>query len=196
MITATSTSLLLGLQDPKNDSVWTEFYSRYHPLLVSFGRRLGLSEDESQETAQEILLKFAEAYRNGHYDKAKGRLRTWLSEIARNKIIDWKRRRARRPPPVQLGDAADQLVEEPDKDRIDRIMQEEWHRALVSKAMELIQQEVEPKTLRAFELFVLQDQPAEQVAAELGMTANAVFKAKRRVLSRLREIYAQLNEDY
>ena len=54
--------------------------------------------------------------------------------------------------------------------------------------------EVEPKTFRAFELFARQGKPARDVANELGISENAVFGAKRRVLRRVRELLPKIEE--
>ena len=50
--------------------------------------------------------------------------------------------------------------------------------------------------MQAFELLVLSERPAEEVAAQLGMSVNAALKAKRRVLARMREIYRALEADW
>ena len=59
MTTITSTTLLDGLRDPRNRSVWDQFVSRYRPTIVRFGCRLGLREDEGENAAQEALKAFA-----------------------------------------------------------------------------------------------------------------------------------------
>lgn len=196
MITATSTSLLNGLRDPNNDRVWSEFNSRYQPLLLSFCRRLGLSETDAQDASQEALLAFSEAYRKGMYDAEKGRLRTWLSRIARNKVIDMQRQKARSMDQADPEQKTHVLNALPDEDTMEKVWEAEWHRALVSRSIEAVQLLFEPVTLRAFEMYVLEDRPAEEVAAHLGISANAVFKAKRRVVSRMRELYRHLNADW
>ena len=67
----------------------------------------------------------------------------------------------------------------------------EWNRDhdshVVAKLLALVQADFTSKTWQAFQRFALDGVPAEQVAAELGLSANAVFIAKSRVLSRLRE---------
>ena len=78
MLSTTNTSLLAGLRDRSNDACWSEFFGRYQPLLVGFGHKLGLSETDAQDAAQETLMAFVSTYREGGYDRQKGRLRTWL----------------------------------------------------------------------------------------------------------------------
>jgi RNA polymerase sigma-70 factor (ECF subfamily) len=53
--------------------------------------------------------------------------------------------------------------------------------------MELIEPEFKPATWQAFSRLALDEAEPEKVAAELGLTVNAVFIAKSRVMRRLRE---------
>jgi RNA polymerase sigma-70 factor (ECF subfamily) len=67
------------------------------------------------------------------------------------------------------------------------IDEEEYRARVVARALELMRAEFEPATWRACWEFVVNDRPAADVAAELGVTVNAVYLAKGRVLRRLRE---------
>ena len=62
----------------------------------------------------------------------------------------------------------------------------EYRQRLARRAMELMQAEFEVNTWRACWESVVSDRPAAEIAAELGMTVNAVYLAKSRVLRRLR----------
>lgn len=196
MTTATSTSLLLALKDRENDDVWTAFCGRYQPLVLSFARKLGLTEHEAEDAAQETLMAFARAYERGAYDRDKGRLRQWLLGIAANKIRDVQRRRGREYVPDGITDKTGLLDGLPDDRTLSELWEAEWERSVLAACMEEVRRQVEPGTMRAFELFTLQEKPAEEVARQLGMTANAVFKAKRRVLSRMREVYQYLQQNW
>jgi RNA polymerase sigma-70 factor (ECF subfamily) len=196
LITVTSTALLLGLRDPKNDQIWSEFYARYQPLLLIFCRRLGLSEQDAQDATQEALLAFAEAYRKGQYDPGKGRLRTWLSEITRNKVTDMYRRRGREVALAEPDSKTAILQNCPDDSNMQQIWDAEWHRHLVAMSIDAVRGEFEPSTMRAFELMVLEEWPVDRVAADLGLSPNAVYKAKRKVLSQMRSICAQMEAEF
>lgn len=188
MIADTNTYLLMGLKDQGNDRVWAEFCARYRPVIVAFARHLGLSDDEAQDAAQDTLIAFADAYRRGQYDREKGRLRTWLHAIARNQI-HYRQRRAGRHRSIQSEDKTQLLEAIPDTEDFTSIWEGEWQKALVTACLKHVSRYLEQTTMQAFDLFVLQELPADQVAARLGITRNAVFKAKRRVLSHLREAY-------
>lgn len=193
-ITTTNTYLLDGLQR-QDERVWREFYERYNPLLMSFGRRFGLSEQDAQDVSQEILIKFSRAYQLGKYDRSKGRLRTWLSVIAKNLIRDFHRRRKN----IVVADDGEQtafLNTIPDEHDMDTVWETEWQQAILNQCMEEVRARVEPRTMEAFELFALKEWPAKKVAEHLDISENAVFVAKSRVLSHMRKVQAHFEENW
>ena len=194
MSTLTRTSLLAGLQTSPNDPAWSDLYTRYQPMIIAVGRRLGLREDDAADAAQEALLAFAQGYREGKYDRTRGRLRTWLFSIAIRKIRDVQRRSGRSGQ-VEPSDKSSVLSGLADDHSLSEVWQSEWEKRTLELCMENICRHMEITTVQAFELFVLKEWPAEQVASHLGISRNAVFKAKRRVLSRMRETYKFLYAD-
>ena len=77
-----------------------------------------------------------------------------------------------------------------------QIWEAEWARSVLNQAMEEVRQQVKPQTMQAFELFAVQGWPAEKVAKQLGITENAVWIAKNRVLTRLRKAQEFLEENW
>jgi RNA polymerase sigma factor (sigma-70 family) len=192
---STSTALLDGLRDPANHALWNEFCGRYRPTLISFGHKLGLNTDDAQDAAQETLCAFVSAYRGKEYDREKGGLRTWLFRIAAHKIRDIQRRRCKEHAFGKESTTA--LFEKiPDDHTWSSIWDAEWKQAVLKAALEQVRQEVEPATMRAFELVTLKDWPEERAAAHLQMTVNAVSKAKRRVLSKMRQVRSWMERDW
>lgn len=192
LTTATSTYLLDGLKSPDNHTIWRQYVDRYRPILVGYARRLGLGDD-AEDVAQQVLASFSTAYRRGKYDRDKGRLRDWLFGIARNELRNWRRRHSRRE--VQVGGDADQtdfFAQLRDEDYLEKTWELEWRQAVVRQCLEEVRLEVDAKTLEAFELFASQGLPARSVAERLGITSNAVFIAKHRVLKRIRELLPEM----
>jgi len=190
LTTATSTELLAGLRHDANRTVWEQFVGRYRPQIVAVGRRLGLAAEDAEDVAQEVLVEFVRAYRDGKYERDKGRLRHWLLGIARHCLANWCGQQARRARPA----ATEELEALVAGDQFTAAWEAEWRDAVLAECMALVRAEVQPATWRAFELFACQDWPARKVAAELGISENAVFGAKRRVLERIRELRPQLEE--
>ncbi|MGB3968949.1 MAG: sigma-70 family RNA polymerase sigma factor [Planctomycetota bacterium] len=189
LTTATSDALLAGLLRPTDDAAWSDYVARYRPLLVRYARQLGMPAADAEDVAQDTLLAFATAYREGRYERERGRLRAWLFGIARNTVLAARRRRAAAE--VQIADSGagtgffgrlasdDELAAEWDR---------QWQQAVLRQCLLEVQRESEPSTFAAFDLFVQQELPAREVASRTGLSENAVYLAKRRVLQRVREL--------
>ncbi len=197
LTTLTSTTLLEGLKAPDNQTVWRQYTERYQPMLVRFGRRMGLATQDAEDVAQQTLLAFCESYRLGKYDRQKGRLRDWLFGIARNQLRAWRRKQPVHE--VRIADAGsgtDFLQRIDDDNQLDALWEQEWRDAVLRRCLEIVRGEVDAKSFDAFQLFASQGLPAAEVAERLGMTANAVFIAKHRILKRIRELLPLLEETW
>lgn len=177
----TPVSLLERLRLPGEAAAWDRFVSLYTPLLFHWARRFGLNEPDAADFVQDLFTILVREMPRFHYDPAR-RFRGWLWTVAVNK---W-RERQRRPAAVLAVDAATLNVASPE-DAVGDFDESEYRRYLVDRALQLMQAEFQPATWKACWEYVVGGRPAAEVAAELGMTVNAVHLAKSRVVRRLRE---------
>lgn len=194
MLAKTNSVLLAGLADPANHAIWSEFDARYRPVIVAFGARLGLAPADADELGQAALVRFVEQYRAGRYDRERGRLRSWIFGIAQRCADEMRRERGRLL--AQRGESAfDEIAGDAE---IERRFDEEWHRALLLHAFAELRAttKTDESTIRVLELLALEQQPVAEVARRLGMTSGAVYTAKHRALSSLREIVARLETEW
>ena len=192
--TTTTTLLLDSLHDPANEPIWREFDARYRSVLTGFAQRLGLQPDDAADVAQETLTQFVRDYRAGRYNRDQGRLRSWIIRICQNRAIDLQRARARRR--EYRGESA--ILDHHDPAEFMHAWEEEERRAIFARAMETLRDETKTseRTIRAFELIAIEQQPAERVAESLGITTAEVYRIKNRVTTRLRQIVEQLTAAY
>lgn len=193
--TVTSTSLLEGLREPGNATIWERFVERYRPMIVRYAQRLGLNESDAQDAAQQALIAFCTSYQKGGYQREQGRLREWLFGIARNQILNLRRKGYRRE--VQIADAPSQtdfFAQQSDGNQLESIWEEEWRQAVLRQCLEEIRRDFDARSLEAFELFAWKGWPAQKVAEHLGITPNAVFIAKHRIMKRIRELLPRMEE--
>lgn len=187
MIT-TSMDLLDGLREPDNSRVWSQFCDRYRPVIVSFAKRLGLEETDREDAAQETLMAFVSEYQKGRYECRKGRLRSWLFGIAQHKVADIQRRKGREFVIIDDGKTTGFMNKVPDQHSMSELWEAEWRHAIAKICLDEVRKHVSRRTMQAFELITLKEMPTEKAAAELNMAPNALLKANRRVLSRMREL--------
>jgi RNA polymerase sigma-70 factor (ECF subfamily) len=181
----TSTSLLERLRGPAEQGAWARFVDLYTPLLFYWARRLGCQEDDAADLVQDVLTRLVLKLPEFRYDRNKS-FRGWLRTVTRNV---WRNRRRAGPPRQAAPTALDDLA---GPDPADEIRDAEYGQWLVGRALELMQREFQPTTWKACWEYVVAGRPAAEVAAELGLSVGAVYMAKSRVLSRLRQELAGL----
>jgi RNA polymerase sigma factor (sigma-70 family) len=191
VLTRTSTILLEGLKDLSNAAAWHEFDVRYRPLLMAVGRRLGLKDADAEDAAQETVAAFLRNYREGSYSRDRGRLRDWLAGIMSHKVRDLQRHQVREDKLLHETPPAAEGVED---DRVKAAMDEEWAKATLRQCFEEVRKEVSPQMFESFELSALELWPAGQVAQRLGISVDAVYQNKCRVLQAVRELLPQMEE--
>jgi len=193
MLTRTTTAMLEALLDPADDEVWRDFDHRYRPILVAFARRLGLPAEDAADAAQETLARFVRSYRDGKYDRQRGRLRSWIIGIARHCVYDIHQRRATDP---KRGMSA--ISELPDESTINAMWDEECEHEILRQGISELRQQTrtEEGTIRAFEMLAFDDRTPAEVAEELSISVNDVYLAKHRCLKRLLEILSHLKHLY
>lgn len=188
----TTSALLEGLFDLQNQAAWRMLDERFRPVLIACACKLGLEPVDAADVAQETLIQFARDYREGKYDRTRGRLRSWILGIARHRIAELQRGNARRR--VQRGQSA--MSSLPDVGDLERLWDEECRQAALCSALRDLGStgKVSPRTLAAFRMHVIDGQTPEQVAKSLGTTVRAIYLAKHRCLARLRELMDGMRE--
>jgi RNA polymerase sigma-70 factor, ECF subfamily len=184
-----STSLsLLERARAKEAEAWERLMSLYAPLVDHWARMAGLQDADVADVRQEVFLAVARKLSEFHHDHPGDTFRGWLRRITQSKLSDYWRKVRGGPP---AGNAAEQLVQlaAPAADSSEAEVAQEIQ-ILYRRALELLQREFEARTWQAFWRVVIDGQPPGDVAEELGITANAVYLAKGRVLARLREEFA------
>ena len=181
---STPASLIQRLQLPGNaenkQEAWSRFVRLYTPLLYSWARRLNVPRQETLDLIQEVLAILVRKLPEFDYDPTQS-FRAWLRTVTINKYREIRRRRC---PPVTADDA---ILNDLCGTTGDAFEEEEYRRHLVTCALRLMQAEFPLTTWRACWEHVVSDRSAADIAAELGITENAVYVAKHRVLRRLRQ---------
>jgi RNA polymerase sigma-70 factor, ECF subfamily len=193
----TTTLILEGLADSQNNQAWTGFVGYFKPILVGFARKSGLNQQAAEDFTQQALLEFFKSYRTGNYDRAKGRLSHWLFGIAR-KVLSQTFRRAK-PEKVatdlQRSTSDSQPLENfADPAAAEDLWQQQWEKMVMQICMDRARKEFDEKTFAAFEMYALQDVDPTEAAKRLGLSRNAVYIAKSRILSRLRELIEEFDK--
>src|SRR5919107_6129080 len=91
-----SAAMLKTLQTAQSEESMRALYRTYGPELYGFAVSALGDRGQAEELVQEV---FTRVWRKADsYDETRASFRTWLYGIARNAIIDQKRRASVRPP--------------------------------------------------------------------------------------------------
>lgn len=170
----------------REPEAWQRFASLYGPVVFRWSMGAGLQPHDAADVMQDVFQAVTQNIDRFERRSADDSLRGWLWTLTRNKIRDHFRRSQAEPPALGGTSAHQQLQQSPDMAEGDAGPLEATTAELSHRALTLIQNEFETSTWQAFLATAVEDRPAADVAMDLGLSVAAVYKAKSRVLLRLR----------
>jgi RNA polymerase sigma-70 factor, ECF subfamily len=187
----TTASSLLRHAVAREPAAWQRLVSLYSPLVHHWCRQARLPEHEIADVSQEVFAVVATSLAKFKFDRAGTTFRAWMRGIARHKLQHHARRR--RELAIGGTDAQKRLQQMPaPADGIELSESPSDVTELYQRALKQVQHQIEARTWTAFWRVTVQNHSPAEVAAELGITANAVRQAKSRVLRRLKEEMGEL----
>ncbi len=197
----TRPSLLRRVRDSSDAPAWQEFNDFYGPLIFRFAIRAGLTETEAQEVVQETLIAASRNLPEFRYDPKACSFKTWLLNLSRWRVIDQLRKRM----PTGGGPRANreatartdtlERVADPAGDDLERHWEEEWKATLLERALQRVKKQVEARQWQIYDLYVLKQWSAMEVARNLQINVARVYLAKHRVGALLKTELQRLRKE-
>src|SRR5262252_3966198 len=180
-------SLLLRAQTGE-ETAWKDLTDLYRPLIIGWLNRRGVPAIDLEDLSQDVLLSVVRHLPAFQHSGHRGAFRSWLRTIVCSRTVDyWRGIDAGAQAQGGSGAAAAlQQIADPGSD-LNRQWDEEHDRYVLNCLLDLVEEEFEPTTLRAFRRLALDGASGAEVAQELGLSVAAVYVAKSRVLQRIRQ---------
>ena len=185
---STSISLLNRLQQTGDSMSWNRLVELYAPLLRLWLRKYDVQASDVDDLVQEVLMAVSKDLESFDNNGRPGAFRSWLRTILVFRLRNFWRKRGRRPQARGGSDVdlrLDQL-EDPTSE-MSAIWNRQHDRHVTRRLLAMSEASFAPNTWAAFCRVALDGAKPDNVADELGISVNAVFIAKSRVLSRLRQ---------
>jgi RNA polymerase sigma factor (sigma-70 family) len=179
---STRVSLLIRIRDPGDKEAWSQFHDLYAPLLYRYARSRGLTRDDADDIRSSCYMTVVEKIGEFQYEKQRGGFKAWLRTLAHRRIVDMLRKRRRK----DQGDAALETAASTEPSP-DEAWETQWKNQHLKYCIERVRGKVTMQVFEAFSMLVLETKPVEEVCEHLGMNSNQVYKAKSRVIARVRE---------
>jgi len=165
-----------------NQDAWNQFVKLYTPLLFFWAKKSERSELDAADLVQEVFCVLVVKLPEFEYQPSKS-FRAWLRTVMLNIRRNQHRRRTL-PTANRDKESPDDLAGP--NDLLD-LEEAEYRQHLVARAAELMRSQFELLTWQACWKVTVEGRSAAEVAAELGLSVNAVYLAKSRVVARLRQ---------
>ncbi len=178
----TSPTLIVSVRDG-DDAAWRRLVKIYGPLVFRWCQRCGLQESDAFDASQEVLMGVNRSLEKFEHQACGGSFRAWLWTITRNKVANF-RDQSSNEPKAGGGTQALQAIESlPDKSPETSEDIAELH----LRALEGLKLTFTTQTWTAFWRVAVEGDAAADVAEDLGITVWAVYKARSRILLKLKE---------
>ena len=167
-----------------NDSL-SEIFRREQGRLRSFVRRRVADEGDAEDILQDVFYELVEAYRLMKPVEQAG---AWLFRVARNRIIDFFRKKR----PVLLDD--DLSIEEM-LPSADAGPEAAFARNVLWEELEAALEELPEEQRDVFIAHEIDGRSFKEIAAETGVPVNTLLSRKRYAVLHLRECLKEINEE-
>lgn len=194
----TRESLLERLKRWDDQESWREFFNIYWRMLYATALKSGLNESEAQDVVQDTIILVAKKMNGFKYDSAVDSFKGWLLYLTRKRIALEYRKRARgrlqTSPEETDGCASIDEIPDPAGGNLEAVWETEWAQTIWAAALTKVKDQVALKHFQMFDLYVLKEQPAPEVARTLGVSVAQVYLAKHRVSALLKKELDQLKD--
>lgn len=186
----TDHELLSRVRLSDDEVAWAQFVEFYRNPIVQHCRSYGLTNEQSEEVAQDCFIRCFRYLPTFEYSEAVGRFRSWLNLMVNQQIGECFRSR------VQDEDMkrryAEMLLELADPSQAASRQPTGHDYELLSMAFQRVKAVVRPQHWQLFESFVLHGMSASEVAEQIGVSSVMVRVSAFRVRNRLREEWRAL----
>lgn len=184
----TPRSLLERLRHQPDEASWKRLVDLYTPLLRRWLRKSGVKSSDADDLMQEVFAVLLRKLPSFEHNQQRGSFRRWLHTILLNHLRAFWNIRQTIPETADSSQLLQQLdhLQDPASD-LNQLWEREHDAFLARRVLELIENDFTPTTWQAFRRVVLDGAKPAEVAAELGMSVNAVHLAKWRILRRARQ---------
>jgi RNA polymerase sigma-70 factor (ECF subfamily) len=207
----TRPSFLNRLKAGDDTTSWEEFYRVYGKLVRDFAVQAGLTETEADEVVQETAIGMARHLPEFDYDPKVCRFKTWLLNQTTWRIKDQLRKRKKGPavtsdapasgvPKSESSDDASRTatvyrVSDTTAVDLDTLFETEWRKNQFACALERVKGKFSLKQFQIFDLNVIKEWPAGDVARSLGVSLANVYVTKHRIAAAAKKELKRLEQE-
>lgn len=189
----TRISLIEKLQGNGPDA-WSEVSRTYGPMMHRWLRSHRVSRQDSEDISQEVLIQLTGKIEQFQHNGSPGAFRSWMRRITLNVMRNFLRARATKPmdqdePVAKILE----LMEDPDSD-LTHEFQRQHNLFVLQRLLDSLKSKFAAENLELFRRYCIAGEEPEDVASAMGVSKNAVYLAKFRIMRALKAAVANFDE--
>lgn len=192
----TSMTLVRGAQAFDNDA-WLRLVNLYTPLIRYWCTSRGVRGHDIGDCCQDVFMKASNSLPSFQKTDRHHTFRGWLRQITKVVIHDFYRKHYRGPAIAVGGtstvEAMAAHVGNEHKGYTSHLSKNERY-LLARRVMDIIRRDFSPLQTKAFFNVVMHQRKPRDVAEDLKTTVNNVYKAKCRILARIRKMFPETQQ--
>jgi RNA polymerase sigma-70 factor (ECF subfamily) len=184
----TSVSFLNSLRADSDSRSWQEFVDLYTPLIRIWLSNQHVHEQECEDVTQEVMSVVLKRLPEFQRQRT-GSFRNWLKTITIYCWQNYRRKHLQRLAAVggtSFGETMNELADP--GSHLSSLWDQQHDQYVLQRLLEKIRPSIRESTWAAFEAVAIDGKSPEEAAEALGMSTNAVYVAKSRVLAQLRQV--------
>jgi RNA polymerase sigma-70 factor (ECF subfamily) len=182
----------MRLRDHRDQPSWEQFHRRYGHMLYRYARARGATHADAEDVVQEVESQVVKTIPAFEYNVDKGGFRAYLRTAVVHALSRRARHSARQP--MYRDPASFEHVHAESDDQRDAVWDHEWRLQKLRGALDRVADDFDPTALKAFEMHVLAGCSVADTASALEISIWSVYRARTRVLARLKAVMANQRE--
>lgn len=186
----------INLKNWQNTKDWNNFYTHYYGYLRSLTHSYNLSDQDAEDTVQDIFVAMANQFKNNKFDSSKGCLHAWVQKFAKWRMIDIIRRNRTQTKYFISGD--DELMENQPSDNftVEDKSDYKHKQKLIKIALKNLKTARSGKEYDIFCDIFLKEMSKEEIIKKYKVTVGAVYVAKHKMTKKLQSEIERLSKEY
>ena len=182
----TRKSLLIRASDPNDHEAFEEFVYYYKNFISMVFAKLGVSESQSGDLLQDLLLKLWKDIGKFDSDRKNSNFRGWLSVVIRHEVYHFYKKNKRENEAL-----ANIPLTSQNESEVDKLIEEEWKAYVTNLAISKLQEHFDGNAMKIFQM-TLAGKSGSEIAETLQMAENSVYVIRSRVKARFQSEVRQL----
>lgn len=170
----------MRIKEKNDEQAWKQFCDTYQPFICSLINQYGIRKEDTDELAQDVMVKVWKALSNFLYERERCKFRTWLSRICKNTALNFLKSKRNRQNQQNLDDSENSLLSLSRGPDLESSAEKEWKLFIANRAWAVVKDQFSELHLNVYSL-MMEGKSATETAKKFAVKENTAFVYRKAV---------------